>query len=301
MFLARRHEILPRLCRLCAGISVTLIVFSSIGLLWSAIAVIAIGTQSAGRGSTTYAWLVLTLVLSVIRLILASRLVVLHSPLAAWLLEQAPQATQSNVIVIQMPGAAQQPQFTPPPLFYAPQSQEIHHHHHHVQYISTNQYYGHPGLQKGGQGPPGESGSPGGADNPLHKGVTQADAADPAPVSSDLPDSPAPAKKAAPGSAQHRSRPPEGVHRVVVRKVVKSFEAQGPQLARLSPGVSAAPITCNAEVDRAADLIVRVTGADAAEPATGTGGVSVNTTRAAATAPPPPPDSDSSSKPGTGK
>ena len=136
-----------------AGVTVCLVVFSAIGLLWSAIAVIVIGAQSGANRGTTYAWLVLTLILNIVKLSLASRILTLHAPLASWLLEQAPQqVAQPNVIVIQMPGQQlqQQPvQFVPPPVFYAPQ-QQIHHHPHHIQYVSTNQYYGHPGIQQGG-------------------------------------------------------------------------------------------------------------------------------------------------------
>ena len=191
---------------------------------------------------------------------------------------QAAPQSQPSVVVIQMPTPMQQPMYyNPPPVFYAPQQQvEVHHHHHHhsqqqVHYVNTNQYFGHQSLQPGATSTAVTGSAPthvSGTTNPLQQTATIADAPNPESVTPAHESAPTP--KISPAVAkpqQQRSRPPEGVQRVVVRKVFTSFEARGPQLARLSPGVSHAPVS-NAELLRATRLIASAKSSPAGRGAT---------------------------------
>lgn len=260
-------------------------VFASFGILWSGATVVSFLVFGFVKG-TTFAWLVLTNIVDILAIIAASQVFKAYQGLSDFL--QAPPVMQAgqSVIIVQMPQQAfgqpmhfsqvqmgqpvhfsqahmgqpmvygqygmQQPNYypvmgpppQPQPFMYADGGQ---------QQQFAQHYYGSPAMHLGGP-----AGFPY-VGNPMQKAVNQPTPptleSDPTPAAP-LDPSTDPAPTDAVSREPQRTRPPE-VQRITKRIIVKSFEADSPRLARLSPGVSAAPVS-RAEVQAAVQMLAAV-------------------------------------------
>ena len=262
-------------------------IFASFGILWSGATVVSFLVFGFAKG-TTFAWLVLTVIADILAIIAASQVLRGYQGLSDFL--RAPPVVQAgqSVVFVQMPQQA----FGQPMHFsQAQMGQPVHFSQVHM---GQPMVYGHYGVQQpnyypsmgqppqplpfvypnGGQqqqqfaqhhytgSPVTHLGGPAGfpyVGNPMQKAVN-------APAPPTLESDPAPATPLDPSTdpvpsdtlaiPPQRTRPPE-VQRITKRIIIKSFEADSPRLARLSPGVSAAPVS-GAEVQAAVQMLAAV-------------------------------------------